>query len=455
MQTIITIENGDIEQSTVSDLLSGSADDFALLVTDAEQAASFIGQRASVDLIIYDLSPCHNTQLDSLARITTLFPYIPWIVIIDPKGVETEAVINSGGSLCLTRPLEKEELHQQITEQLDLTTSGKVRGIPIHSLLQMLESDEKTCTLKVRTKERTGLIFVEKGVVVAAETGELKSEDAVYSIITWEDVSVELRYYNGRRPRAIEKPLISLIMEGFRQKDERDSLKEQQQSQQKPKPDLKHMSTAGHRIALEIGTKIKMELDELDRSLVTTMVGMVPDEYLLITPPSPASALVDVMASSDRIIIKYLHMGRLYMFKTRLQKAIDEPHQLLFLDYPLVIHYHELRRARRTSIFIPGTLTLTGDDEFSVALIDLNGLGCLCQIRVKGNPPLPALAIDTQVHLRCLLPGLVESQQVTGIVRNFKSSSTEARIGLAFSGLPSHLREVIKRYVASVESINN
>lgn len=455
MKTIVSIEKGDTGPQSATALLSQSTDDFELLVTDPEQAVSFIGQQANVDLIIYDLPATKREQLDKLTRITTLFPYIPCMVIIDHQTVEPETVVNSGPSLCLVRPLKKEELYQQVTEQLDLTTSGQVRGIPIHSLLQMLESDEKTCTLRVTARERTGLIFVDRGVVIAAETGELKNEDAVYAIITWEGVSVELRYYNGSRPRTIEKPLISLIMEGFRLKDEHDSVKEQQEAQQRPKLDLKHMSTAGNRIALEIGARIKMEVDELETPLVSTMVGMVPDEYLLITPPNPSSAVEGVMASSDRIIIKYLHMGRLCMFKTRLQKAIDKPHHLLFLDYPLVIHYHELRRAKRTSIFLPGTLTLPGAEEFSVALIDLSGLGCLCQIRVKGNPPLPALAIEAPVQLHCLLPGLEESQQLYAIVKNFKMSATEARIGLAFSGLSTQLREIIERYVASVESINS
>jgi c-di-GMP-binding flagellar brake protein YcgR/DNA-binding NarL/FixJ family response regulator len=454
MKTIIIIENGNIEQESVSDILSQSSDNFRLLLTNAEQALSFIAQQANADLIIYDLSS-QNPQLNSLSKTATLFAYIPCIVIIDEETVEPQAVLNSGCSLCLARPLKKEELHRQITEQLDLTTSGQVRGIPIHSLLQMLESDEKTCTLKLQAKKRTGLIFVEKGVVVAAETGELESEDAVYAIITWEDASVELRYYNGKRPRTIQKPLISLIMEGFRLKDERDSLKEKQESEQKPKLELKHISTAGNRISLEIGAKIKMEFNELDTPLVSTMVGMVQDKYLLVTPPNPFSVIENAMASGDRIIIKYLHMGRICMFRTKVQKAIDDPHPLLFLDYPPVIHYHELRRAKRTSIFIPCTLVLSGKKEFSAALIDLSGFGCLCQIRAKGNAPLPSLAIDSKVHLRCLLPGLEESQQLTGIVKNFKTSSTEARTGLAFSGLPNHLREVIEGYVATVESINN
>lgn len=242
-------------------------------------------------------------------------------------------------------------------------------------------------------------------------------------------------------------------MEGFRLKDERDSLKKKQESQQKPKLELKHISTAGNRISLEIGSKIKMEFDEMDTPLVSTMVGMVPDEYLLVTPPTPFSVVQAAMGSGSRIIIKYLHMGRLCMFKTKLQKAIDDPHHLLFLDYPPVIHYHELRRAKRTSIFIPCTLHLSSGAKFYGVLIDLSGLGCLCQIKAKGNAPLPSIDIETKVQLQCLLPGLEEGQELTGTVMNFKMSSTEAHIGLGFSGLQDHLRQVIERYISSVENI--
>ncbi len=40
-------------------------------------------------------------------------------------------------------------------------------------------------------------------------------------------------------------------------------------------------------------------------------------------------------------------------------------------------------------------------------------------------------------------------------VSNFKTNSTETRIGLVFSDLPVHLRKGIQRYVAAVEHINS
>jgi c-di-GMP-binding flagellar brake protein YcgR len=453
MKKIIIIENGNVEQDSMSGILGQYSENYELLYTEAKKAAFIIAKQTNAELIIYILSASQQEQLDNLTRITTLFPYIPCIAIIGEEGIHTQAALDSGSSLCLAHPLKPDELHRHISEQLELATSGHVRGISIHSLLQMLESEEKTCTLEIQTKKRTGLIFVENGVVVGAETGDQENEDAVYAIIAWEGASVGIRYYNGKRPQTIQKPLLSLIMEGLRLKDERNNLKEERESEQKPKLELKQISTGGNRITLDIGSRIKMEFDQVDTPLISTMVGMIPDEYLLVTTPTPLSTVQTALDSDSKITITYLNMGRLYMFKTKLQKAIDDPRHLLFLDYPSVLHYHEMRRTKRTSVLIPCTLHLSRGSKFYGVLIDLSGLGCLCQIKVKGNAPLPSIGIDTTVYLHCLLPGLKEGQELTGTVKNFKMSSTEAHLGIAFSGLQNYLRKIIERYISSLENI--
>lgn len=454
MKIIVIIENGTVEQDSILDILKNSSENYKLICVAPEQAVFIIKQQeTNVQLIIYNLSAPHREQLDNLSRITVLFPYIPCIAIIGEEGVKAQAVLDSGASLCLARPFELEELRRHISEQLQLAISGHLRGISIHNLLQMLESDEKTCTLKIQSKNRTGLIFIENGAVVGAETNDQENEDAFYAIIAWEDTSVGILHYNGKRPQTIQKPLLSLIMEGFRLKDERDSLEEKLKSKQIPKLELKPISTVGNRISLDIGSKIKMEFDQTDTSLVSSLVGMIPDEYLIVTTPISFSIVQTAMDSSNNIIIKYMNMGRLCMFSTKLQKAIDDPRHLLFLDYPSVIHYHELRRTKRTSVFIPCTLHLSRGPKLYGVLIDLSSLGCLCQIKAKSNAPLPSIGISTTVHLNCLLPGLNEDQEITGIVKNFRMSSTEAYIGIGFSGLQDYLKKAIERYLSSLENI--
>lgn len=453
MKNIIIIAHTPVEQKAIADMLHPAAEECQLQFAASEHAAMQLAEKSCADLLLYDLSSFASSQIDNVTRLTTRICHIPCIAIVDETGQDAEAILRSGVSKCLAQRVNSEALRRHVTEQLALASSGQVRGIPIHSLLQMLESEEKTCSLLVESQGKKGLIFIRKGVVVAAEADNQENEDAIYAIITWEEPAVEIRYYNGRRPQTIKKPLISLIMESFRLKDERESLNEKQQAQQKPRLELKHLSTAGNRITLDIGATIKMEFDELETPLASTMVGMIPDEYLIVTTPSPFSVVENALASGSRIVVKYLHMGRLCMFKTQLLKAVSDPHHLLFLDYPPVIHYHELRRAKRTSIFIPCTLHLPRGPEFYGVLIDLSGLGCLCQIKAKGNATMPPLDIETRVQLHCLLPGLKEDQELTGIVKNIKKSAAETRIGLEFSGLQEYLKEVIEKYVYSIENI--
>ena len=453
MKKIIVISYGNDDQEALAGILGQSPDQYELQFAQDAQQAFRLATENDADAIIYDLASYPDGQLDHLARLSSRLPYVPSIAIIDEEAKDADAVLRSGVSRCVTRPIQVEKFLHHIRELLRMSTSGQVRGIPVHSLLQMLESDEKTCTLKVQSKDNSGLIFVKQGTVVAAETADQQNEDAIYSIIDWDEPAVELRYFNGMRPPAIQRPLISLIMESFRLKDERDSLNEKQEAQNKPRLELKHLSTAGNRISLDIGAKIKLEFDKMDTPLVSTMVGMIPNEYLIVTTPAPISMVQSELNSESWIIVKYLHMGRLCMFRTQLLKAINDPHDLLFLDYPPAIHYHELRRAKRTSIFIPCTLHLLRGPELYGVLIDLSALGCLCQIKAKGNAEIPPLDIETKIQLRCLLPGLKEDQELTAVVKNFRRSATETRIGLEFVGLQDYLKEVIEKYVYSVESI--
>lgn len=112
-----------------------------------------------------------------------------------------------------------------------------------------------------------------------------------------------------------------------------------------------------------------------------------------------------------------------------------------------------LPKQNRPTRYIHQAPACVSGPEFYGVLVDLSGLGCLCQIKAKGNGPLPSLDINTTVQLRCLLPGLKKDQELTGIVKNFKMSSADAGIGLEFSGLQDYLREVIEKYVYSVETI--
>lgn len=450
MKTVVIIENEAVELEALVSLFEQWQKEINVLTASEEKAAINIMSQHHVDLVVCDLALPKSENLDGFSLLTHTFPYIPCIALSAGKGTPQEEVMKRGASHCLEKPVDSSELLLHAGDLLDTATSGTVKGIPIHSFLQMLETEEKTCTLQIDRNDDTGLLFIQNGVLVGAETKNFIGEEAAHLILSWQETVVQLRYFNGQRKRQINKPLISIIMEAFRIRSEKEKQQELSASKTHQLP-LKHLPTIGKRIPLEIGSHVKLEFPHLDSLFESVMVGMLQDHCLIVTNPQPFADLAEKLGVAERVIIKYVHKGRLWMFKAQLLNTIESPCQLLFFEYPGVIHYHELREARRSSIFIPCTFHPPDVPELYGALSDLSLSGALCRIRHKGDAPLPRIDIACSVILRCLLPGIKEEQVISGIVRNLQVDPGETRIGIEFENLQQHLSDTISSYLYSLE----
>jgi CheY-like chemotaxis protein/c-di-GMP-binding flagellar brake protein YcgR len=452
MKTILVIGDDQDGKQWIAETCRKWWQDFSVPAVSDESGAHVLLQQNAADLIICDLASRPGTLPRSLQQLTYSFPYIPCIAVIRADEHSAEDFLKFGVSSCLEIPVKDDELRRWISELLDISTSGTVKGIPIHSLLQMLQAENKTCTLKVTRDGSDGFIYMDKGLIAAAETDDLTNEDAAYEIIAWEKTRVEIKFYNCQREPLIAKSLMALVMESFRRKDERDSLASRQGGGKKAGMDLKHFSTSGKNLSLENGLKVKLELDNGSEPFSCALVGMIPEKYLIVSPPETFARLSPTVSAEVRIVAKYMQMGRLCMFKTELKHTLQEPERLLFLEYPQVIHYLELRRAKRMVIFIPSTLQLTNGARFNSVLLDLSSTGCLCQVRVARNKGLPSLDMESRIFLYCLFPGVKEEIELTGIVKNTKKTGSELRAGVEFLNLEPYSRETITGYLQSLEN---
>lgn len=215
----------------------------------------------------------------------------------------------------------------------------------------------------------------------------------------------------------------------------------------------KHVSTRGLRIPLEIGLQVEIGFSHLDFLLKSEMIGMLQDHYLIISKPQELCKLTEMVGEDHRIIVQYIHKGRGWMFKSQLLKTLESPYELLFLEYPGVLHYHELREAKRSSIFIPCTFHQPSEAELYGVLIDMSTTGGLCQIKRKANRSAPSISVNTKILLRCLMPGIKEEQKLNGMVRNVTTSDSETKIGIEFENLQPHLRDTISSYLFSIEEL--
>lgn len=455
MKTVVIIENEAVELKSLVGLFEQWQKEINILTAKEERAAIGIMSQQQVDLVVCKLSFMGSSGLDDFSLLTQTFPYVPCIALAKGEGVIPEEAMKRGASHCLEKPVDSSNLLMHAGELLDSATSGTVKGIPIHSFLQMLETEEKTCTLQVDRQNDKGLLYVKEGILIGAETKNFTGEAAAHLILSWQETILRIRYFNGQRKRQINKPLISIIMEAFRLSGERDKLKKEALTDNKEQLPLKHLSTLGRCIPLEIGSLVKLEFPHLKDLFESIMVGMLQENYLIVTNPQPFIDLEDLVGGEQRVIIRYTHKERIWMFKSQLLKTVDSPSHLLFFEYPGAIHYHEQRKAKRSSIFIPSTFRYRQEDELYGTLIDLSTAGGLCQIKHKNGNPLPPIDINSDIVLRCLLPGIKEEQQINGRVRNMQIAPADTRIGIEFINLQPHLQDTISQYLYSLESLGN
>ncbi len=451
MKTVVIIENEVVELEILVDLFTRWQREINIMTAREEEAAISIMSKQQVDLVICDLAIPADNNLKKFAQITHSFPCVPCIALSADTNTKKEEVLRHGASHYLEKPIDTSLLLQHAKDLLDIGTSGTIKGIPIHSFLQILESEEKTCTLQINRAHDMGLLYIKKGLLIGAETNHLMGEEAAYVILAWQEAVIQIRFFNNQRKRQINKPLISIIIEAARLKEEREKKLTQTPLGKKHQLPLRHLPTMGKRIPLEIGSRMKLEFPHLSTLFETTMIGMSQDDFLILTNPQPFSDIEKIVCDNQRLLIKYIHKGKVWMFKSQLLTTIASPKQLIFIEYPGVIHFHELRKNKRLSIFVPCTFHLHAHDALYGVLIDLSSSGGLCHIKRKKDTQLPTFHLNSQVILHCLLPGIKEEQKIDGIIRNIEANDDGTEIGVEFTNISSHITDIINQYLYSIE----
>jgi len=103
-----------------------------------------------------------------------------------------------------------------------VTGQGIIRGWSLSTVLQMVEMDQRTCTLRVRNGENLGLLYFRGGELMDAESGPLSGIDAAYEIVNWagEDTDIEVEGSCPADVKSIDLPITHVLLEGLTRRDE-------------------------------------------------------------------------------------------------------------------------------------------------------------------------------------------------------------------------------------------
>ncbi len=177
--------------------------------------------------MLTDLQMPEMNGFEFLAWLGTHRPSLIVFTMTAYGNAETEARLSSLGSIeCFTKPIDIASVLDRLDESMSQSIRGHVQNVSLTTFLQLIGLEKKTCTLTVRFNEKSGNLFLRKGELVHAKTGDVNGEPAATTIIGWPHVSIMIEGVCADVERTIHTSLSHVMMEAIRMHDEtvRDSV---------------------------------------------------------------------------------------------------------------------------------------------------------------------------------------------------------------------------------------
>lgn len=334
--------------------------------------------------------------------------------------------------------------------------SGQIAGVNLSSFLQMIEMEQKTCTIKVFAKKNIGQIFFLNGALIDSYTVSLKHLDALYDILSWNNIVIEVKKNEEKKQNVINLPLMHILIESAQHFDEMEKTNSKNNSKDIKDTSSKNITRQiqkNKNFCLEIGIKLLIDFDGLAASFQSTLVGIEHGKYLLLKAPGPFGRIDHDLFKVEDLIIKSLYKGTVYAFRSKLMSIISKPSKLMFIEYPLQIEHHELRSHKRFKCSIV-TETDVNKRERGGVIENISKGGCLCIVETFSTDKnfTDDLLNDT-IPFRCHFPGSKGEVSFRGEIKNTRKESDEIVIGIKFIYQDStdEVQNIINHYIELIE----
>ena len=204
-------------------LNKGMADVEILAAKSAEEALAILSDQPA-NLVITDINMPGMNGLDLLIEINNRFPATGVIIMTAyPSNAYENKAMMSGSLRFIEKPFDINDVRAIVKETLKVNEGfqGTVDGIELIDIVQFNALSRATAALKVTTGDREGMIFFKDGAVVHAMCGQETGEDAFFTILSFNDGS--LQNIRGVQPPivSIHKSIEGLLFEAALKNDEK------------------------------------------------------------------------------------------------------------------------------------------------------------------------------------------------------------------------------------------
>lgn len=206
----------------LTDLLKSNG--FQVTATSSGTEAFNIYKQETPDIVLADLAMPEMNGLQLLGELKEYDPLAKIVIITAYSDKDTIARAFRLGALeFLEKPLDPQLLVSKLLDLLareDRALEGDLQMMSLPSIIQINCEERNQAQLTLNYQGKVGVIFFKDGGMTHAETGDLSGDEAIYSLLSWENGSFRLKMGAEPAIQTIDKGWSSLLLEGMRRIDE-------------------------------------------------------------------------------------------------------------------------------------------------------------------------------------------------------------------------------------------
>jgi c-di-GMP-binding flagellar brake protein YcgR len=199
---------------------------------------------------------------------------------------------------------------------------------------------------------------------------------------------------------------------------------------------------------VEFGGRLLVTIDGMERNLWSTLIGIEPDNCLIIRTPK-IDGIESKLHKENQVNITYFFAGTVYGFQSKILNNISFPTSLIFISYPNDIKRIELREHQRVDCCLPGHLGVA-EQEYNGMILDLSTNGCRFSMIHADQPLFPYLDIGDELSLKFIIPGSEAMRTLKGKVKNIIRDTKKMNMGVQFTNLYIEIITELEAYIKGI-----
>ncbi len=223
-KNVLFVDDDRILRRLIKKKFEKHKDTFCIITAEDGMDAVKKLEEHTISLVSTDLQMPKMDGFALLALLSEKYPDIPVIVLTGHGSQKAKQIAKKRGAVgYIEKPFKVEELAQKIKAVLKKESEGGIlQTIPLEMFIQLIEMEQKTCTLRVFEKktDKLGVLFFREGELLDARFRGQHGKTAAYEIFSWDKVTLSIQDDCSVDEKKIAEDLQAILFDAIRLKDE-------------------------------------------------------------------------------------------------------------------------------------------------------------------------------------------------------------------------------------------